>query len=171
MATRLTPRQAETIRDHLLAALKGEVSGTLQVIGAIPADKLDWKSGPKARSPRELAWHLATGRLWFALGIKAKDFSAGSPGEAKPPADLLGLVHAYERSAAKAAGIFRRLSGKDLAAPLAFLDMGQHATVEYIHWCLLHEIHHRGQLTALLRVVGARVPGVYGPSADDEAAA
>ncbi|MDH5643784.1 MAG: DinB family protein, partial [Gemmatimonadota bacterium] len=31
---------------------------------------------------------------------------------------------------------------------------------------LTHEIHHRGQLTAMLRIGGAKVPGVYGPSSD-----
>jgi uncharacterized damage-inducible protein DinB len=30
-----------------------------------------------------------------------------------------------------------------------------------------HIIHHRGQLTVYLRLVGAQVPAVYGPSADE----
>jgi hypothetical protein len=32
---------------------------------------------------------------------------------------------------------------------------------------LNHMIHHRGQLTVYLRLLGAKVPGVYGPSADE----
>jgi uncharacterized damage-inducible protein DinB len=30
-----------------------------------------------------------------------------------------------------------------------------------------HIIHHRGQLTVYLRLNGATVPSIYGPSADD----
>jgi uncharacterized damage-inducible protein DinB len=30
-----------------------------------------------------------------------------------------------------------------------------------------HQAHHRGQLTVYLRLNGAPVPAVYGPSADD----
>lgn len=30
-----------------------------------------------------------------------------------------------------------------------------------------HEIHHRGQLTVLMRQAGLKVPGVYGPSKDE----
>jgi uncharacterized damage-inducible protein DinB len=30
-----------------------------------------------------------------------------------------------------------------------------------------HRVHHRGQLTVYLRLYGAPVPAVYGPSADD----
>ena len=32
---------------------------------------------------------------------------------------------------------------------------------------LNHMIHHRGQLSVYLRLVGGKVPGVYGPSADE----
>jgi uncharacterized damage-inducible protein DinB len=32
---------------------------------------------------------------------------------------------------------------------------------------LKHSIHHRGQLSAYLRPMGAKVPGIYGPSGDN----
>ena len=32
-----------------------------------------------------------------------------------------------------------------------------------------HWAHHRGQLTVYLRLLGATVPAIYGPSADDKA--
>lgn len=31
------------------------------------------------------------------------------------------------------------------------------------HWC-----HHRGQMTVYLRLTGAKVPSLYGPSADEK---
>ena len=31
-----------------------------------------------------------------------------------------------------------------------------------------HWAHHRGQLTVYLRILGATVPALYGPSADDQ---
>jgi uncharacterized damage-inducible protein DinB len=33
---------------------------------------------------------------------------------------------------------------------------------------LKHGIHHRGQLSAYLRPMGAKVPSIYGPSADEK---
>ena len=31
-----------------------------------------------------------------------------------------------------------------------------------------HWAHHRGQMTVYLRLMGAKVPALYGPSADDK---
>ncbi len=31
-----------------------------------------------------------------------------------------------------------------------------------------HLAHHRGQMTVYLRLVGAKVPALFGPSADDK---
>jgi uncharacterized damage-inducible protein DinB len=30
-----------------------------------------------------------------------------------------------------------------------------------------HQIHHRGQMTVLMRQAGLRVPGIYGPARED----
>ena len=32
---------------------------------------------------------------------------------------------------------------------------------------IYHEIHHRGQMTVLMRQAGLKVPGIYGPSRED----
>jgi uncharacterized damage-inducible protein DinB len=32
---------------------------------------------------------------------------------------------------------------------------------------LNHWVHHRGQMTVYLRLLGSKVPALYGPSADD----
>jgi uncharacterized damage-inducible protein DinB len=39
--------------------------------------------------------------------------------------------------------------------------------VVFRHWVLNHLIHHRAQLGRDLRVLGAPIPGCYGPSADE----
>jgi uncharacterized damage-inducible protein DinB len=32
---------------------------------------------------------------------------------------------------------------------------------------LNHAYHHRGQLTVYLRILGEKIPSIYGPSADE----
>ncbi|MGA3241300.1 MAG: DinB family protein [Bryobacteraceae bacterium] len=37
----------------------------------------------------------------------------------------------------------------------------------YLNIGLKHTVHHRGQLSSYLRPMGAKVPSIYGPSADE----
>ena len=32
---------------------------------------------------------------------------------------------------------------------------------------LVHQIHHRGQMTVLMRQAGLKVPGIYGPALEE----
>lgn len=36
-----------------------------------------------------------------------------------------------------------------------------------LHILVMHEIHHRGQLTVLMRQAGLKVPGLYGPALEE----
>ena len=39
--------------------------------------------------------------------------------------------------------------------------------VTFVNFAIKHSVHHRGQLSAYLRPMGAKVPSIYGPSGDD----
>jgi uncharacterized damage-inducible protein DinB len=41
--------------------------------------------------------------------------------------------------------------------------------VQFLSLAVKHSVHHRGQLSAYLRAMGGKVPGIYGPSADTAA--
>jgi len=40
--------------------------------------------------------------------------------------------------------------------------------IEMIQDTINHWAHHRGQMTVYLRLMGAKVPALYGPSADEQ---
>ena len=71
-------------------------------------------------------------------------------------------------------GLTRRLRAIDAAQwemSMPFLFNGQEVMKEIgydMAWgFLLDQIHHRGQLSTYLRPMGAKVPSIYGPSADE----
>ncbi len=87
------------------------------------------------------------------------------------PATLAGAVKAYEKNTA---GLKRRLAKvKDAGwrKKAVFRMDGKvvwKASLGDMLWGFLFDaIHHRGQLSTYLRPVGAKVPSIYGPSADD----
>jgi DinB family len=62
-------------------------------------------------------------------------------------------------------------SPADLETSWRLLASGQLAFEQPRHQVIrdtfLHSAHHRGQMTVYLRLLGSKVPSVYGPTADD----
>ena len=81
------------------------------------------------------------------------------------------LIAALEKSAADAMAR-RRTNDEFLMTPWRLLAHGQvvSETPRYvmIQDTFAHWAHHRGQMTVYLRLMGAKVPSIYGPSADDK---
>jgi uncharacterized damage-inducible protein DinB len=58
------------------------------------------------------------------------------------------------------------MSGEEAARIVEFGPFKLPA-LSYVTFAVNHSIHHRGQLSAYLRPMGAKVPSIYGPSADE----
>jgi len=89
----------------------------------------------------------------------------------KPPKTKEALIRAYKNEHAvtvkkvKKAG--EELFSRTIKFYVAKGKMGD-VRIGDMLWMLLHDqIHHRGQLSVYLRLVGAKVPSIYGPSADE----
>ncbi len=54
-----------------------------------------------------------------------------------------------------------------LAAKIPFFGVMNEPLVAYLNMMIVHSVHHRGQLSAYLRPMGAKVPDIYGGSADE----
>jgi uncharacterized damage-inducible protein DinB len=82
------------------------------------------------------------------------------------------LTRALDKSAAEAREALRGTTEDHLRAPWQLKARGQVVQqaprFEMIQDTINHWAHHRGQLTVYLRLMGAKVPSIYGPSADDK---
>jgi uncharacterized damage-inducible protein DinB len=56
---------------------------------------------------------------------------------------------------------------EQLTTPVDFLGAFNFPAVLYLSFVNNHSIHHRGQLSVYLRPMGAKVPSIYGGSADE----
>ena len=46
-------------------------------------------------------------------------------------------------------------------------QMGDLRKIDVLWWLLMDSVHHRGQMSVYLRLADAKVPSIYGPSADE----
>jgi uncharacterized damage-inducible protein DinB len=82
------------------------------------------------------------------------------------------LVNALDTSAADMRTALQKTSDAHLETSWRLLAKGQ-VVMEAPRYVMIqdtihHWAHHRGQMTVYLRLVGAKVPALYGPSADDK---
>ena len=160
-----------TIGQTLLREFDLEMKTTRRVLERVPSDKATWKPHPKSFSIAHLAQLIAGMPGWIItmLGETSLDLER-FPGYSDQKTDV--LLAQFDMLVEKARGSLK--AAKDADFDVAWtLKRGQqvlftqprgHVVREHIN----HMVHHRGQMTVYLRLMGAKVPAIYGPSADDK---
>ena len=105
------------------------------------------------------------------LDIAPKDGPKFSPPPLKTSADL---VQALDASAKKGKAALQGTNDAHLATNWKLLAGGHviQETPRHVQirdGVLSHWVHHRGQLTVYLKMLGAKIPSIYGPSGDEKA--
>jgi uncharacterized damage-inducible protein DinB len=162
----MTNESALTMRDFLVSELRHEFATTCKVMAAVPAETSNYKPSEKCMSGLDLAGHIALSEVFFLRGVVAGKFD-WQPKEFAGPAAVLAY---YEAVVPALLDQVAALPAEKLAEPIAFHTWNLPA-VDYLVLNLKHSIHHRGQLSSYLRPMGAKVPSIYGPTADDAAEA
>ncbi len=164
----MTYEQAAFLRDFLLPGLEEELGATLRVLAAVPdGEGSDYRPDSQSRSARDLAWHIVDGDIRFLKAIANLAF-VSEPDKPNPTHNMAHLIACYEEGVMEGISRIRALTPQQLATPVDFIGIFNHPAVSYLTFFSNHSIHHRGQLTAYLRSMGAKVPAIYGPSADEQ---
>ena len=154
-----------TVAD-LLDVWRAESQSTTRVLEALTDDALSYRAHERSRTAGELAWHIVT-----ALREIAKHTGLDIDGPTKEtlmPPTVQDISAAYRRAADS---LCVAVEGSWFDGTLVVDDAvygEQWPRGKTLFVLLCHEIHHRGQLTLLLREAGLEVPSVYGPSGDEE---
>lgn len=142
-----------------------ESAATLKLLRALTDASLQQPVEPNGRTLGRIAWHivLSIGEMLGRTGLAIESLNPETP----VPATAAEIADAYARIAAHAAVLIRD-TWTD-ANLLDEMDMyGERWTNGFTLAALCgHEIHHRGQLTVLMRQAGLSVPGIYGPSREE----
>ena len=164
------------LTELLIAELDREVPRSRRALAEVPAGKYDWKPHDKSMIFGYLANMVATMPSWVAMGVNLNELDvAPASGSAMSHEKLEtsdALVKALDKSAADARAALSGTTDDFLMTPWKLLARGQ-VVQETPRWEMIqdtinHWAHHRGQMTVYLRLLGAKVPSIYGPSADDK---
>ena len=161
-----------SIKQQFLDTYDREHKTTMRVLRAYPKDKLELRPHPKCKTARELAWIFVMER-GLGEAVFADAFASGGPsGEMPPPPqDWDELLNALEAAHKRFGDLFRATPEEELLGNVKFFTgpqtMGDVSRISFAWFMLSDEIHHRGQFSIYLRMADAKVPSIYGPTADE----
>jgi uncharacterized damage-inducible protein DinB len=151
--------------DDFIEQWASETDATLKIFNALTDASLAQKVTEDGRSIGRLAWHIVTtvGEMAGRTGLKIE-----APAEnSEIPKTAAAIVTAY-KNAADSLGLQVKQHWTDEALTETVDMYGETWRKGVVLSVLiLHQVHHRAQITILMRQAGLKVPGVYGPSREE----
>jgi uncharacterized damage-inducible protein DinB len=163
------------LTELLLDELESEAEKSRRALESVPDGKHDWKPHDRSMIFGYLADMVANIPSWVAMIVNQDELDVAPPGGSprrEPDTSSAALVAGLEKSMAAARAALTRTDDAHLETPWRLLAGGRPVMQMSRHLMIRdtinHWVHHRGQMTVYLRLMGARVPALYGPSADDQ---
>ncbi len=164
------------LTELFLAELDREGKRSRRALSQVPDGKYEWKPHDRSMPFGYLTEMIASMPSWVAMGVtkdeldlKPKD---GPQYKQQPMKTSAELLKGLDKSLADARAALEGTTDEYLMTPWRLLVAGNVVSEtprhEMIRDTLNHMAHHRGQMTVYLRLMGAKVPALYGPSADDQ---
>jgi hypothetical protein len=163
------------VKEFLLEQLEREGETTRKILQRVPEGQNSWKPHERSTELGYLAALVATMPGWPAFMISKDEIDISGPdanlrtSPVQSRAELLqllddGLVKSRDALLATTEehvqGVWRMRMGEQVLAEGPRYKM-------IADGALSHMAHHRGQLSVYLRLVDAKIPAMYGPSADE----
>lgn len=163
------------LTEFFRAELDREVERSRKALREVPEGKYDWKPHEKSMIFGYLASMVATMPSWITMMIKQTELDVvpaeGAGKKRAPEKTSEDLLKALDESAAVARTALDETDDEHLKTSWRLLARGnvvaEASREEFIQDTINHWAHHRGQMTVYLRLMGAKVPALYGPSADE----
>lgn len=141
----------------------------MKVLRSFPADQGDYRPHPRSNTVKDLAYTFVMEQHMISLALR-DELKLGGPRPEKP-ADLAAAVGQFDREYHDLVRLFEQMPDEKLGGTVKFPvgpgTIGDWAKMAFAWFMLSDQIHHRGQLTVYLRMIGGKVPAIYGPSGDE----
>lgn len=161
------------LSEFLLPEFKEEMASTRRMLAASWAAHGSYKPHEKAMGLQALANHIADIPTWVGITFLYPELDfATAKFDRKVYDNAEDLVAAFDKNVAEAEACLTQTSNETMnegwtmrSGDAIYFTMPKIAV--YRTWVMNHLIHHRAQMGTYLRALGEKVPGMYGPTADD----
>nr|MBC9201769.1 DinB family protein [Paenibacillus sp. PL91] len=138
-----------------------ETRRTENVLKTLTDDSLAQAIMSGRRTLGTLAWHLVTSIGFIStLGLELES----QPQNNSAPDSAAEIAKAYSKIARSLLDAVQSQWNEDTLAATQTVMGEEWSNGASLHFAVLHQAHHRGQMTVLMRQAGLLVPEIYGPT-------
>lgn len=161
------------LSEFLMPEFHYEMANTRKMLEAIPEDSFDYQSNEKAMSLAQLANHIAEIPTWVRHTFLHPELDFATFNYVpKDFRNVKELIAFFDENVTDAQKLLSEVRNETLHeswtmknGETVYFTMPKLSV--YRMFVMNHTIHHRGQMAAYIRAIGAIVPGMYGPTADE----
>ena len=161
--------------DALLPEFDREMGLTRKLLDRVPDGQFDWRPHPTSVTLGRLAEHLAEMPLWAATTMtqSALDMTTARPPDYQRPATRAAVLAMFDANLKNGRANLAGKTDGEFMAPWTLKAGGKEVfTMPKVavmrNFVLNHMVHHRGQFSVYLRMLGVKIPSIYGPSGDEQ---
>jgi uncharacterized damage-inducible protein DinB len=163
------------LKSFFLQQFERETAANRKALERVPQGKNSWKPHERSMEIGYLAALIATMPAWILMMIESEELHLDKPESqrfrASAQDSTAALLKLADESKTKGEAALKSTNEAHLAKPWRLLMGGKTLSEaprnQQIADVFTHMAHHRGQLTVYLRLNEAKVPAIYGPSADE----
>lgn len=147
---------------------KYESEATIKVLSNLTDETLTKKVHDKVRTAGRLAWHITTsiGEMVHRTGLTFETIGENSP----IPTSVTEIIVSYKQASENMIAEIKAKWNDETLLNEDDMYGEKWAKGKTLGILVTHQIHHRSQLTIVMRLLGLKVPGIYGPSNEEWAA-
>jgi uncharacterized damage-inducible protein DinB len=142
-----------------------EYQSTLKVFNNLTDESLTKRVNENVRTAGRLAWHITTsiGEMAHRTGLTFKTVDSNSP----IPSTVNEIVQVYKEASENLLSEIKENWNDEtlLVEDDMYGEKWKRGTTLAV--IVNHQIHHRAQLTVVMRLLGLKVPGIYGPAKEE----
>ncbi len=152
------------IKDFV-ADWKAEEEFTIKIFSKISDDKISHKVAENIRSLGQLAWHITQTltEMPCKAGIIEKDYLEN----VTIPITMSEIINTYKKHSQELIKFLKDKWTDSELTQIIEVYGGKWEKGKILSALINHQIHHRAQMTVLMRMQNFLVPGIYGPSKEE----
>lgn len=152
-----------------------ELATTRRILERLPGEHMTWRPHEKSMTLGELATHLINLLNWQIAILQYPEFDLSTVPQRRESLEKRSdILDEFDANVAKLKTLLAECDKKTLGEEWTLrhgeqIICREPRAIALRTFGLNHMVHHRAQLGVYLRLLDISVPGIYGPSADEEA--